>query len=298
MRVLVAGATGYLGRHVVAELKSRGHFVRALARDSARLSSLHDAVDEVVAADATDRQALVGACDGMHAVVSTIGLVGRGSKQTCWDVDYAANRHLLDEAVHAAVSKFVYISVVRAPSLEKLQLVRAKRAFERDLRHCGLAYSILQPNGFFSDFDEYLEMARKGRVYVFGDGQRRINPIDGADVGTVVAEALSSDVAEIALGGPEILTHEQIANAAFHALGTTPRISRIPVGFVTAGLVLLRRLTPLRVHGTLEFPLTVLSHDVISPSSIGRRHLSRHFQEALARNASDTGASPEERRDT
>jgi uncharacterized protein YbjT (DUF2867 family) len=258
---------------------------------------MHDAVDEIFAADATDLQALVGACDGMNAVVSTIGLVGRGSKQTCWDVDYAANRHLLDEAVHAAVNKFVYISVVRAQPLERLQLVRAKRAFERDLRHSGVAYSILQPNGFFSDFDEYLQMARKGRVYVFGDGQRRINPIDGADVGAVVVEALSSDIAVIPLGGPEILTHEQIARAAFHALGTTPRVSRIPVGLVKAGLVLLRHLTPLRVHGTLEFPLTVLSHDVISPSTTGRRHLSQHFQDAVTHNASDSRDPTEDRRE-
>ena len=279
MKVLVAGSTGYLGRHVVAELKERGHFVRALARDSARAARLQDAADEVFLADATDRQALAGCCDGIEAVVSAIGLVGRAGKQTCWDVDYGANRNLLEEARRAAATKFVYASVVRAPALEKLELVRAKRAFEQDLRSSGMAHSILYPNGFFSDFDEYLDMARKGRVYVFGKGQFRINPVHGADVATVIARALTADAEQIDVGGPAVLTHERIAYEAFHALGAAPRVRHLPARFVKAGLILMRWLTPLRVHGVAEFPLTVLSHDVVN-AAIGQRQLAHYFQEA------------------
>jgi uncharacterized protein YbjT (DUF2867 family) len=279
MRTFVAGSTGYLGRHIVRELKHRGHHVRVLARDSARLEPVRDAVDDVFTADATDREALAGCCDGIDAVVSAIGLVGKGSSQTCWDVDYRANRNLLEEAARAGVGKFVYSSVVRSPALEKLQLVRAKRAFEHDLRRSGMAYTILFPNGFFSDFDPYLDMARKGRVYVFGDGQFRINPIDGADIAAAAADALTDGTSEVELGGPDVLTHEQIAREAFRALGTTPRITRVPAGLLTSGLVLMRRLTPLRVHGIIELPLTVLTHDVISPTT-GQRHLAEHYQQA------------------
>lgn len=278
MRVMVAGATGYLGRHIVRELKDRGHFVRALARDAARLEPVRDAVDEVFTADATDQKALAGCCDGMDAVISSVGLVGKAGNKTAWDVDYAANRNLLEEAGRAGVGKFVYTSVVRAPALEKLQLVRAKRAFEAELRGSGLAYTILLPNGYFSDFDAYLEMARNGRVYLFGDGSLRINPIDGADVATAAVEALDAAATEVELGGPEILTHEEIANAAFRASGTPPRIRHIPAWVITAGLTLLRWVTPLRVHGVIEFPLTVLTHDVLSPA-VGRHRLADHYQE-------------------
>lgn len=285
MRVFVAGATGYLGRHIVRELKDRGHYVRALARNPERLDSFRGAVDEVFTADATDPEALAGCCDGMEAVISAVGLVGKGGKQTCWDVDYGANRNLLEAARGAGVGKFVYTSVVRAPALEKLQLVRAKRAFEQDLRASGIAHTILFPNGYFSDFDAYLDMARKGRVYLFGDGSFRINPIAGADVAAAAADALTADADDVELGGPEVLTHQQIAEQAFHAVGTPPRITHIPAGLLTSALVLMRRLTPLRVHGVIEFPLTVLTHDVISPTT-GRRHLAEHYQQA-------TGTSPE-----
>ncbi len=294
MRVFVAGSTGYLGRHIVRELKDRGHYVRALARDAARLAPVHDAVDDVFTADATDRDALAGCCDGIDAIVSTVGLVGKKSRQTCWDVDYGANRNLLEEANRAGVGKFVYSSVVRAPALEKLQLTHAKRAFERDLRSSGMAYTILFPNGFFSDFDEYLTMARKGRVYVFGNGHFRINPIDGADVAAAAADALTTDTSEVELGGPDVLTHEQIAQEAFHALGTTPRITRIPAGLLKSGLVLMRRLTPLRVYGVVEFPLTVLTHDVLSPAT-GRLHITDYYQQAATSSPADDKVTPPDR---
>lgn len=277
MRVLIAGSTGYLGQHIVRQLKERGHHVRALARNSARLEPVRDAVDEVFTADATDQEALAGCCEGMDAVISAVGLVGKRSKQTCWDVDYGANRNLLREASRATVGKFVYSSVVRAPALEKLQLVRAKRAFESDLRSSGLPYTILFPNGFFPDFDAYLTMARKGRAYVFGDGKFRINPVDGADVATAAIGSLTTDVGEIELGGPEVLTHEQIARQAFRTLDAAPRITHLPAGILKATLTLMRHLTPLRVHGVIEFPLTVLTHDLISPTT-GHRHLADYYR--------------------
>ncbi|BCJ37265.1 3-beta hydroxysteroid dehydrogenase [Actinocatenispora thailandica] len=279
MKVFVAGSTGYLGSHIVRELKQRGHHVRALVRNPERLAPIRDAVDDVRTADATDPDALAGCCEGVDAVVSTVGLVGKGGGKTCWDVDYGANRNLLDEAVRAGTGKFVYCSVVRAPALEKLQLVRAKRAFEQRLRDSGMAHTILFPNGFFSDFDAYLGMARKGRVFVFGNGGFRINPIDGADVAAAAADALGTDAAEIELGGPDVLTHEQIAQQAFGALGAKPRITHIPAWLLTANLAVLRRVTPLRVHGTVEFPLTVLTHDVLSPAT-GQHHLAGYFRQA------------------
>ena len=289
LKVLVAGSTGYLGQHVVRELHARGHQVRALVRSPAKLDPVRDAVDETHHADATDPDALAGCCDGADAVFSSIGLMGKSSKFTCWQVDYAANRNLLEEARRAGVKKFIYTSVVRAPGLGKLPLVRAKRAFEEELKRSGMPHTILYPNGFFSDMDEFLTMAGKGRAYLFGSGSFRINPIDGADVAAAVADALASDAEAIDLGGPDILTHEQAAQQAFRAVGNPPRITHVPLWPVKAGLVLLRRLTPLRTHQLIEFPLTVLTQDVLAPTT-GRHHLAEYFQQAAS-----PGAPPRQR---
>ncbi|MFC1415818.1 SDR family oxidoreductase [Streptacidiphilus cavernicola] len=280
MKVLVAGASGYLGQYVVRALQARGHQVRALARNRERLRLVVPALDEVVVADATDPSQLVGCCEGIDVVFSSIGLVGRRSGKTCWDVDYNANRNLLYEARRAGVGKFIYTSVVRSPGLEKVQLVRAKRAFEVELESSGLDFTILYPNGFFSDMTDFLAMARRGRVYLFGNGGFRINPIDGSDVAGAAADALTADIRHLELGGPQLLTHERIAQEAFHAAGNPERITHIPAWALKAVLSLLRRTTPVRTYGPIEFPLTVLTQDVIAPAC-GHRELADYFRYAV-----------------
>jgi hypothetical protein len=61
-------------------------------------------------------------------------------------------------------------------------------------------------------------------------------------------------------------------------LGATPRIRHIPTWAIKSSLVLLRWVTPLRVHGVIDFPLTVLTQDVLSPA-IGQHRLADHYKE-------------------
>ena len=129
--------------------------------------------------------------------------MGKSSKFTCWQVDYAANRNLLEEARRAGVKKFIYTSVVRAPGLDKLALVRAKRAFEEELKRSGMPHTILYPNGFFSDMDEFLTMARKGRACGRPPGPRpaRLRPLPG----------------RCARPGPEAVARHVAASGSQHA---------------------------------------------------------------------------------
>ncbi len=286
MRVLVAGSTGYLGRHVVREMKARGHWVRALARDPDRLDGVREAIDDMFVAEATDRGALAGCCDDIDVVFSAIGVVNPKSRATVWEVDYGANRNLLDEARGAGARKFIYTSVLQPPGMGNLRMVRAKRAFESDLERSGMDHAVLYPTGFFSDMEEFLAMARRGRVFVFGTGGFRINPVDGADVAAAAADAISADARRIEVGGPEVMTHERIAEEAFHAVRGPVRITHIPAWIPKAARGLLRRFTPLRVYGPLEFLLTVLTCDVVAPTT-GRRRLADHFREVSARHSRD-----------
>ncbi len=73
-RILVAGATGYLGGFVAWEFKDRGWFVRALARTPEKLDHLTDSVDEVIQGQVTRPETLDGVCDGMDVVFSSVGI--------------------------------------------------------------------------------------------------------------------------------------------------------------------------------------------------------------------------------
>jgi uncharacterized protein YbjT (DUF2867 family) len=240
-RVLVAGATGYLGGFVVRELKNRGYYVRALARSPQKLAPLGDSVDEIFQAQVTQPDTLEGACDGIDVVFSSVGITKQKDKLTFQDVDYQGNRNLLDEARRAGVKKFIYTSVFRGPSLRHLAIVKAHEDFVTVLQASGMEHTIIRPNGFFSDMGEYLAMARKGRVYLIGDGSNRINPIHGADLAEVCVDAVGRDVAEIEVGGPEVMTHREIARLALEAAGKGERITSVPV-WMMRGLVSLTRL--------------------------------------------------------
>jgi uncharacterized protein YbjT (DUF2867 family) len=73
-RVLVAGATGYLGGFVAREFKARGYFVRVLARSTKKVNHLRDATDEIVEAEITRPETLEHICDGVDVVFSSIGI--------------------------------------------------------------------------------------------------------------------------------------------------------------------------------------------------------------------------------
>jgi nucleoside-diphosphate-sugar epimerase len=123
---------------------------------------------------------------------------------------------------------------------------------------------------------EYYRMAEKGRVYLFGDGQYRANPIHGEDLAAVCVDALETDAANVPVGGPETLSQRDIALAAFAALGKPPKISCIPDWVRLAVLKGSRVLTGERVYGPLEFFLTVMAMDMVAPA-YGRHRLGDYF---------------------
>jgi uncharacterized protein YbjT (DUF2867 family) len=276
-RVLVAGATGYLGRHVVKEFKEQGYWVRALTRSADRLDDLKDYVDEAFVGAVTDPASLAGVCEGIDIVFSSIGITKQKDNLTYMDVDYQGNKNLLDEAKKEGVAKFIYVSVFNAEKMSHLKGIQAKLEFTEALKNSGLDYLIVNPNGFFSDMLEYLNMAQQGRGYVFGSGDNRINPIHGEDLAKICVNAADGEEKEIDVGGPDVLSHNEILAIAFEALGKSVKISRIPIWLRNVILATLRLFTSVKTYGPLEFFMTVLTMDMVAPT-YGNHHLRDFFK--------------------
>jgi uncharacterized protein YbjT (DUF2867 family) len=276
-RVLVAGATGYLGGFVAREFKSRGYYVRALARSPKKLHPIRDSLDEVVQAEVTRPATLEGVCDGIDIVFSSVGITKQKGKLTFKDVDYQGNRNLLEVARTAEVKKFIYTSVFRGPSLLHLDIVKAHEDFVTVLKASGLEYTVVRPNGFFSDMGEYLKMAKRGRVYLIGKGDNKINPIHGADLAEICAGAVYQDLPEIDVGGPEILTHRDIARLALTAAGKPERITSVPI-WVMRSLVSLARIFNRHQGELLAFFTEAMTGDAVAPA-VGSRSLSDYFHD-------------------
>lgn len=280
--VLIAGATGYLGHFLVAEARKRGCRVRALTRSEQRLSQVRAAIDEVFVGEVTKPSTLTGIAQDIDVVISCIGITRQKDGLRYRDVDYQGNLNLLRESLGSGVRKFVYVSVLDADKMSDLRIVQAKERFVDELRKSGLDYAVIRPNGYFSDMLAFLDMAKRGRVFLFGRGDFRMNPVSGKDVADRCLDAIDLDDRELSFGGPTTFTHREIAHEAFAALGATPRITCIPASVAKIPLWLARKLTPERIYGPMEFILTVITRNMVG-TAWGKQELGEFFRRKIAR---------------
>lgn len=272
--VFIAGATGYLGRHLCTEYRRRGWRVHALVRDAGRAKTLD--ADALIQAEATRPQTLAGAMEGADLVISALGITRQTDGLSYRDVDYGANLNLLNEALRTGVSHFAYIHVLNADAMAEVPLVAAKRAFAATLKKADIRSTVVAPSGYFSDMEDFLAMARSGRVFLFGSGRHRINPIHGADLSASTADAIAAGCEWLDVGGPDTFSHIELAQTAFAALDRPVRIIRFPDWMRRLALVVLPRVTPRRVHGPAQFFLTAMGADMVGVAH-GTRHLADHF---------------------
>ena len=277
-KALVAGATGYLGRYVVKEFKKQGYWVRAITRNAEQLKNLSEYIDEIVIGEVTDVGFVREICKDIDIVFSSIGITKQKDNLTYLDVDYQGNKNLLEDAQKEDVSKFIYVSVFNAEKMNNLKGIQAKLKFTGALKSSGLDYAIVNPNGFYSDMLDYLNMAKQGRGFVFGTGENRMNPIHGKDLAEICVKAADGNEKEINIGGPDVLTHNEILAYAFESYGKTKKISRIPIWMRNAILTTLRLFTSVTTYGPLEFFMTVLAMEMVAPT-YGKLHLKDFFLE-------------------
>ncbi|MGF1876923.1 SDR family oxidoreductase [Photobacterium frigidiphilum] len=264
-RILIAGSTGYLGSHIVKKLMTENVAFKAIARNKPKLLSLGARDDQVIEAQVTEPEELHGICDEIDVVISCLGITRQRDGLGYMDVDYQANLNLLQEAERAGVSKFIYVSAFSAEKYPSVRLLKAKERFAlRLLGSENLTPCVIRPNGFFSDLEEIYQMAKSGRVYLFGAGDVKMNPIHGEDLAKFCLEAIDGDERELDVGGPEVLSGKDIAKLAFFAQNKPEQITCLPDWLRGLILSVVKRL-PEKWGGPAEFFLTVMGQDAIAP---------------------------------
>lgn len=280
--VLVAGATGRLGTEVVRELKARGNRVRAMGRCARKLEFLRGLADELCVADALTPETLPSAFEGVDRVFSCLGAsvipLPQYGGRTFTEIDFPANRNLIELAVQRGVKKFVYVSVYGHEKVPRSDFIRGHELVVEALRASGLDYSVLRPTGFFSAMDEILLVASRGLLPEFNGGAARTNPIHEADLAHACVEAFDRPRGyEADIGGPDALTRKEIAQYAWEALGKKARAVRVPVVVLKLGGLAFRPFYP-RVGHLMSFIADILVEDFVAPP-YGTRHIRDYFRE-------------------
>lgn len=106
MKVLLAGPFGHLGSDVLRSLVENGHEI--IAADMIVKEMDFDGYTPLQI-DMRDKEKPKGCCKDIDVVITTVGLTKSSGKVTPYDIDYGANKNLLDEAFQSKVKHFVYI---------------------------------------------------------------------------------------------------------------------------------------------------------------------------------------------
>jgi NADH dehydrogenase len=247
--ILVTGASGFVGSHVLPELIEGGHRVVALVRsDDAgrtvirRLSADQRPAVELRGGDVTRPETLSDALAGVDAVVHLVAIPRDWSKGAeLLIVNTEGTRSIVEAAMSAGVRRFVHLGALGVADEPTLHYARSKAKAERIVAESGLDWTILEPSlqwgerdGFFNIVADLVRMS-PGIVPVPGDGNSRFQPIAVRDVATIVRLSLERPETlrkSYELGGPRYWTYREITREVCAAMGKRRAIVPMPVALI------------------------------------------------------------------
>ena len=217
--LLVAGATGFLGMEICRQLIAKNKIVKGLVRstsDAGKVAQLKQSGVETIEGDLKNKESLENALRGVSAIISTVSSTfSRQEGDSIHTVDDEGQNNLIDAAVSAGVSQFVYVSFCTMPGQFPLQT--AKRKVEKHLAESGLNYTILQPTYFM---EIWLSPAvgfdyPNAKATIYGEGRNKVSWIAIKDVASFAVAVLDNPVPAnsiIELGGPAALSPLEVVS--------------------------------------------------------------------------------------
>jgi NADH dehydrogenase len=237
-RILVAGATGQLGRVVVRKLVAAGFTVRALARNQDKLAALAGPGVELAPVDMRNVPALNGACRGVAQIVATANNnMGQGPTSPT-RIDLPAYQNLCAAARNAAVRRLIYVSYRGVDQDAPVDIFRVKWYIEDAIRRSGVPYVMVRPTAFMDIWiDEVIgaDIRKKGVATIFGDGTGVANYIAIDDVADFIVKIAGREeiVKEaIDIGGPSNLSFNEAVTLVERRLGSSGKRRKVPVAML------------------------------------------------------------------
>ncbi|HEY1507259.1 MAG TPA: complex I NDUFA9 subunit family protein [Stellaceae bacterium] len=275
-RVVVFGASGFIGRYVVRDLARGGAVIAACARHASSAGFLRPMGDvgqiAPLSADLGDERALAAVVAGADVVVNLVGILHERGKQRFDLAHHRGPDHLAASAKSAGVKRFVHVSAIAADAHSSSAYARSKAEGEDAVRAAFPGAIILRPSLVFGPednfFNRFAAMARVSPVLpLIGGGATKFQPVYVGDVAAAIATVLSRDDTDgrtYELAGPAVFTMRQLFELMLHLIGRKRALVSIPFGLASLKAFFLEWLP--------RPPLTrdqvrMLRHDAIATSN-------------------------------
>ena len=225
MTILVTGATGTVGRHLVGELIERRASVRALVHDAQRARAALGIGAELAPADFADPASIAAALAGADQVY----LVTPNHPQ-----QVERETAVIDAAAATGVRRIVKQSTVGAETGSRLAFWDAHGRLESHLRAAGMPWVLLRANFFMTNLLMTAASVRKAGALFLPAAGAKAAMVDPRDVARAAAAVLTDpditehDRATYNLTGPEAVTFDDVAAALSEAAGRTVRFVPVP----------------------------------------------------------------------
>jgi uncharacterized protein YbjT (DUF2867 family) len=266
-KVILFGATGNLGKEIANELVNQGYELTVVVRNEQKAKTLTHITSKYMVADVCNKSTLESILDKQDIVVSALGKSvspNDKSKPTFKQVDFDANKNILDEAIKAGIKKFVYISAFHSEKYLHLEYFKVHHDFSELLKKSGIDYSIVKPPAIFSAFIDMIEMAKKGQLINIGKGDKKTNPIYEGDLAKVTVEAINKQNSIFEAGGKTIYTRKQLNEIVQNEVDSQKKIRTVPLGLFKVTLPIIKLFSK-NTFDKFAFFIEVMQHDTIAP---------------------------------
>jgi uncharacterized protein YbjT (DUF2867 family) len=240
MSIFIAGATGFVGGHLVNDLLSRGQKVRCLARSENKENLLSARGAEVVRGDITSPETLRGVLGPDDFVVHLVGMIEEKGSATFRSVHVEGTSNLVEEARRAGVKHFFYQSALGADKDSWSGYLRTKADAEEIVKQSGLKHTIFRPSLIIGPWDGFtkklLDMIKLSPVIpIPGQGIAKFQPIYIKDWLRCINKVIDdppSYISTFDIGGPEHLTYKEIVETLAESAGRKKPTFNIPMGLL------------------------------------------------------------------
>jgi uncharacterized protein YbjT (DUF2867 family) len=213
MTILITGATGTVGRHLITELLEQAIPVRALVRDSGRARSTFGGQVDLVAAEFADRKGIAAAMAGIEQVYV---VTPNHPQQVEWETN------VIDAAAAAGVRRIVKQSTVGAEIGSPLEFWDAHGRLESHLRSVGVPSVVLRANFFMTNLLMSARSVREAGAMFLPAAGAKVAMVDPRDIAHAAAAVLADHTigdASFDLTGPDAVTFDDVAAALSEATG-------------------------------------------------------------------------------
>lgn len=228
--ILVTGATGFVGRHLVSRLLAEGYPVRCLISPGQTSHLPWKTLPEIVEGHVLDEEALFRAVTGVHVIIHLASAQWWGRPRDLERVELVGTRNLVAAARAARVGRIITLSHLGAAPSSAYPLLQIKGMVEETIRDSGLAYTIIRSGVVFGEDDAFINhiaMSLRANPFFFlmpGRGEVVLHPIHIDDLVQALVRSLHTvEVVDtlVEIGGPEYVTLEDL-------IRTVMRVTRMP----------------------------------------------------------------------